>query len=205
VYLCPDFSSSDCNTGFFQINDMCSPLAANAIGGTCYDTGLEVAAGQSYGLATCQECGSNCGRPASVNTPPGFLDRNWYSGFGFFCHQTCNPPPSCGGRSNGGNSGGHGSSGTSGGSETGGSTSDAGITPVPSDAGSDASSAGAPGLCAVSAAGECVKCTGFDDPVCGAETCCQLDSLAFCTDLAAAACIGCMSDTDCDPGVHCCR
>jgi hypothetical protein len=41
--------------------------------------------------------------------------------------------------------------------------------------------------------------------VCGAETCCQLDSLAFCTDLAAAACIGCMSDTDCDPGVHCCR
>jgi hypothetical protein len=210
VYLCPDFSSANCDSGFFQLDQMCSPVGPDAIGGTCYDTGLEVSAGRSYGLATCQECGSNCGRPASVNTPPGFLGRDWHSGFGWFCHQECEVPPSCGGRNDSespGGSGGSGASGTSGGTQPGqiGGSSDGGVAIVPADAGSDAASSGAPGLCAASAAGECVKCTGLDDPTCGLETCCQLDDLAFCTDLTATACIGCRSDRDCDPGVRCCH
>jgi hypothetical protein len=214
VWLCPSFGQG-CSSNFFELDQMCSPLTKDAVAGTCYDTGLQVAASQTYALTTCMECGNNCGSPASFNTPPGFLGADWHSGFAYWCGEHCTAPPTCGGPSAGSGSGGASGTGTSGasggsssssmnGSATAHSTHSDGGTST-ADAGADAEASGGPGLCATSAAGKCVKCSGPDDPVCGPETCCSSGGLAFCTDLTVAACIGCMSDHDCDPGVPCCH
>ena len=209
VWLCPSFNQG-CSANFFQLDQMCSPIGADGVAGTCYDTGLEVSASKTYAMTTCQACGSNCGTPASFNTPPGFLGADWYSGFAYWCNEKCSAPPSCGGSSGGNGSGSSSGTGTSGGTSGGGTShsggsADGGFSTA-ADGGTDAAtSGGGPGVCATSASGKCVTCSGPGDPACGAETCCGFDNLSFCTDITVAACIMCMTDNDCDPGVPCCH
>jgi hypothetical protein len=206
--LCPGFHEG-CTQNFFQLDKMCSPVGPDGVGGTCYDTGLEVSANQHYGLTTCESCGNNCAGPSSLNTPAGFVSADWYSGFAYWCNQDCEAPPSCGGKSSS-NSGGNGGtstgpSGGNGGTTHVGGSADGGVSAA-LDGGTDAAmSSGGPGVCATSAAGKCVKCSGPGDSACGIETCCGFDNLSFCTDIGVAACIMCMTDSDCDPGVPCCH
>jgi hypothetical protein len=100
VYLCPSFNTGNCKATFFALDQTCSPIES-AQPGTCYDTKLEVAAGKTYGLASCTACGTNCGSPASVRTPPGFIEPKYYPGSTWFCGTPCEAPRDCGGRPSG--------------------------------------------------------------------------------------------------------
>lgn len=102
VYLCPSFNTGNCKANFFALDQMCTPIQATG-SGVCYDTKLEVAANKSYGLASCLECGSGCSSPSTLWTPPGFVERQYYSGHAFSCGgDKCVPPPDCGGPREGG-------------------------------------------------------------------------------------------------------
>jgi hypothetical protein len=103
VYLCPSFNNG-CNASFFALDQTCSPIKS-AQPGTCYDTGFEVAANKSYGIAGCQMCGSACGSPASFKTPVGFTEQNYYSGITWSCNTKCDAPIDCGGRASSGDGG----------------------------------------------------------------------------------------------------
>jgi hypothetical protein len=97
VYLCPSFNTGNCKANFFALDQTCSPVTATQ-SGTCYDTGFEVAADHTYGLAGCTTCGSGCGSTGSFRTPRGFLEPKYYSGSTWSCgNDKCTAPADCGG------------------------------------------------------------------------------------------------------------
>jgi hypothetical protein len=101
VYLCPSFNTGSCQASFLSIDQSCTPLHDPAPG-TCYNTGFEVAANQSYGISSCTACAMGCGNPSSLTTPPGFTKPNYYSGMAFYCGTPCAAPAECGQAANAG-------------------------------------------------------------------------------------------------------
>jgi hypothetical protein len=94
VYLCPSFNTGNCSASYLSIDQSCTPLH-DPVSGTCYNTGFEVAGGQSYGISSCTGCAMGCGNPGSITTPPGFTKPSYYSGMAFFCGTPCTAPPDC--------------------------------------------------------------------------------------------------------------
>ena len=94
VYLCPDFNQG-CTASAFRAGETCAPITSTQ-GGRCYDTGLTVAAGRSYAVASCQGCPSDCSGTTSFSTPDeGFDGDGYYPGIFFYCKTPCEPPARC--------------------------------------------------------------------------------------------------------------
>lgn len=133
IYMCP--STTNCALPkYFSLDGTCAP-AQSVAPGTCVNTGLQVAASQSYGFSNCQACGSNCSNPVSLDTPPGFASSRFASGITLSCGgATCVAPPDCGGPptgsggSSGANAGVDAGAAESGGSTSGGSSGSSGGT-----------------------------------------------------------------------------
>ena len=127
IYMCP--STANCALPkFFSVDNACSPAGA-VTPGSCVNTGLQVAASQSYAFSNCQACGSNCSNPVSFETPSGFFSSQFASGITLSCGGvTCTAPPDCGGPPTGttGSSGASSGSADSGGASSGSASSGSG-------------------------------------------------------------------------------
>jgi len=97
VYLCQSFNAA-CHTDYFALDEACSRITATS-GGTCYDTGFDISAGQSYQLTTCTTCGGACGASVGFQTPGGFLEPKYFPSQTWWCgNDKCQAPTDCGGR-----------------------------------------------------------------------------------------------------------
>lgn len=92
-YLCPSFNMG-CSATTLLVDNVCHPLAGPAAG-TCYATGINVSGGQTYSIAMCSQCPSNCSNQVPFTTPATFATSTYYPGISFYCKTTCTAPGNC--------------------------------------------------------------------------------------------------------------